>query len=180
MCLDVCAPNQLVVSEKSGEALMLIRADTKDLVMTADDGNFANVLQECRQVPGVVEDGRTWVHAGAVYECVKGARVMVREGYARARLGHLKGCLRLRDGSRAVGILQRRLRVGEWAVRFPGEGPLVHLPVGMHGQYGLQYVDAAGWAAREHKYRHPSAAEGDGKREAHPAPPHWQGRSIGG
>ncbi len=29
---------------------------------------------------GVVEDGRLWVHGGAVYECMRGARVMVRPG----------------------------------------------------------------------------------------------------
>jgi hypothetical protein len=29
---------------------------------------------------GVVEDGKLWVHGGAVYECMRGARVMVRPG----------------------------------------------------------------------------------------------------
>jgi hypothetical protein len=48
-----------------------------------------------------------------VYECVKGARVMVREGYAEGvgrKLGVLQGCLRQRDGSRAVGMLHHRVR----------------------------------------------------------------------
>ena len=91
-------------------------------------------------VPGVVEDGRLWVHGGAVYECVRGARVMVRQGYANGRPSSsmLRGCLRRPDGSRAIGVLHSRVRMGEWLVRFPGEGPLVRLPVGLHGQYALQ------------------------------------------
>ena len=56
---------------------------------------------------------RQWIHGGAVYECVKGARVMVREGYAEGvgrKLGVLHGCLLQRDGSRAVGMLDHRIR----------------------------------------------------------------------
>ncbi len=48
-----------------------------------------------------------------MYECVKGARVMVREGYAEGvgrKLGVLHGCLLQRDGSRAVGMLDHRIR----------------------------------------------------------------------
>jgi hypothetical protein len=172
---------QLVVSEKSGEALMLIRSDTKELVCLADDDNFQVTLNQARPVRGVVEDGRTWVHAGVVYECVKGARVMVREGYARGCKSAFKGCLQQRDGARVVGMLEHRIRVGEWAVRFPGAGPLLHLPVGIHGQYSLQYVDPSRWAARQHKYGTHAGGDGDGGKggESHPAPPHWGNRSLG-
>jgi len=58
---------------------------------------------------------------------------MVREGYAIGRKSLLRGCLQLRDGTRSVGVLHRRVRMGEWEVRFPGEGPLVCLPVGLSG-----------------------------------------------
>jgi hypothetical protein len=44
-------------------------------------------------------------------------------------------------------------RFGEWWVQFPGGVPEVRMPVGLGGVFSLQYVDNAGWAAREHRYQ---------------------------
>jgi hypothetical protein len=181
---------QLVVSDKSGAPLMLLKASSKELVASADQREvFDATLADATPVLGVVEDGTPWVHDGAVYECVRGTKVMVRRGYAKGREGLLKGCLQNRDGTRVVGILESRVRMGEWRVRFPGEGPLVTLPAGVLGHYALQYVDSARWAARRCKYQAPArqkgqvAGAGEGGRyergdESHPAPPHWPLKST--
>ena len=143
---------ELIFAEDMIRPLMLVRADNKDLVCAANHDDFRLVLKESRVVAGVVEDGRQWVNAGTAYKCVKGAHVMIRVGYAAANEGWLKAYLHNRDGSRLVGMLHRRVRIGEWEVVFPGPGPVVRLPVGVHGQYALQYVDKGRWLARAHKY----------------------------
>jgi hypothetical protein len=97
---------------------------------------------------------------------------MVLESYAKGSkyLKHAFG--RGSDGARAVGLLTRRAQLGEWWVQFPGGVPEILLPVGIGGQYALQFVDPLMWAAREARYKTPL-------QSTHPRVSFWPGRSVG-
>ncbi len=61
----------------------IVRRHSGELVCLHDTPECEKILEESVEVRGLVEDGKVWLHMGAVYECMRGVKVMMARHYAR-------------------------------------------------------------------------------------------------
>jgi hypothetical protein len=62
--------------------MVILRRGTGDLVCEYGTPEYDRILRDSQEVRGLVEDGKAWVHMGAVYECMRGVKVMMAAHFA--------------------------------------------------------------------------------------------------